>query len=107
VLYFILQLCSLSLTRLELLISLVQLSLEVIDVALGGGQLILSVLQSDEGVVNEVGLEVTAVISPHQLVVQLLDTCLKVGILLEKLSIALLDVLEDAVLGLHLTGVLL
>jgi hypothetical protein len=39
-----LQVYGLSLTRLELLISLVQLDLEVVDVALGGGQLILSVL---------------------------------------------------------------
>jgi hypothetical protein len=43
-LYLILQLHSLSLTHLELLISLVQLDLEVVDVALGGGQLILSML---------------------------------------------------------------
>jgi hypothetical protein len=35
VLYLMLQLCSLGLTRLELLISLVQLGLEVVDVALG------------------------------------------------------------------------
>jgi hypothetical protein len=35
VLYLMLQLCSLGLTRLELLISLVQLDLEVVDVALG------------------------------------------------------------------------
>jgi hypothetical protein len=39
-----LQVYGLSLTRLELLISLVQLDLEVVDVALGGGQLVLSVL---------------------------------------------------------------
>jgi hypothetical protein len=39
-----LQVCGLSLTRLELLISLVQLGLEVVDIALGSGQLILSVL---------------------------------------------------------------
>jgi hypothetical protein len=44
VLYLILQLCSLGLTRLELLISLMQLGIEVVDVALGGGQLVLSVL---------------------------------------------------------------
>jgi hypothetical protein len=42
-----------------------QLGLEVVDVALGGGQLILSVLQSGVGVVEVVGLEVTAMISPH------------------------------------------
>jgi hypothetical protein len=39
-----LQLCGLSLTHLELLISLMQLGLEVMNIALGGGQLILSVL---------------------------------------------------------------
>jgi hypothetical protein len=39
-----LQVGGLSLTRLQLLISLVQFSLEVVDVALGSGQLILSVL---------------------------------------------------------------
>jgi hypothetical protein len=43
-LYLILQLHSLSLTHLDLLVSLVQLDLEVVDVALGGGQLILSML---------------------------------------------------------------
>jgi hypothetical protein len=41
----ILQLGSLSLTRLELLISLVQLDFEVVDVALGSDQLIMGVLQ--------------------------------------------------------------
>jgi ubiquinone/menaquinone biosynthesis C-methylase UbiE len=65
VLYLILQLCSVSLTHLELLISLVQLGLEVVDVALGGGQLILSMLQSSASIVKEVGLDVTAAISPH------------------------------------------
>jgi hypothetical protein len=44
VLYLMLQVCGLSLSHLELLVSLVQLGLEVVDVALGGGQLILSVL---------------------------------------------------------------
>jgi hypothetical protein len=65
VLYLVLQLCSLSLTRLELLVSLMQLDLEVVDVALGGGQLILSVLQLSAGVIKVVDLEVTAAISPH------------------------------------------
>jgi 2-polyprenyl-3-methyl-5-hydroxy-6-metoxy-1,4-benzoquinol methylase len=60
-----LQLCGLSLTRLELLASLMQLGLEVVDVALGGGQLILSMLQLGAGVVKEVGFEVMAAISPH------------------------------------------
>jgi hypothetical protein len=102
-----LQLYSLGLTRLELLISLVELGLEVVDVALGGVQLILSVLQSGMGIIKVVGLEVTTVISPHQLIIQLLDTRLKAGILLEKLSVALLNVLDGAVLGLHLAGILL
>jgi hypothetical protein len=94
-------------THLELLISLKQLSLKVVYVALGGGQLVLSVLQSSAGVIKEVGLEVTAVISPHQLIIQLLDTHLKMGIILEKLSVALLNVLEGMVISLHLAGVLL
>jgi hypothetical protein len=84
-----------------------QLSLEVVDVALGGGQLILSMLQLGVGVVEVIGLEITAVISPHQLVVPLLDARLKAGILLKKLLIALLNVLDGAVLGLHLASVLL
>jgi hypothetical protein len=63
------QLCGLSLTHLELLVPLVQLDLEVVDVALGGGQLVLSVLQPSVGVVKEVGLAVMAAISPHQFVV--------------------------------------
>jgi hypothetical protein len=84
-----------------------QLGLEVVDVALGGGQLIPSVLQSGAGVVEVVGLEVTAAISPHQLGVQLLDVRLKVGILLKEFSAALLNVLDCMVLDLHLAGVLL
>jgi hypothetical protein len=107
VLYLMLQLCGLSLTHLELLISLMQLSLEVVDVALGSWQLILSVLQSGVRVVKKVGLEVTAVISPHQLIIQFLDMRLKADILLEKLLVALLNVLDGAVLGLHLASVLL
>jgi hypothetical protein len=90
-----------------LLISLVQLGLEVVDVALGSGQLILSVLQLSAGVIEVIGLEVTATISPHQLIVQLLDAHLKTGILLKELSVALLNILDGAVLGLHLAGVLL
>jgi hypothetical protein len=58
-----------SLTRLELLISLMQLGLEVVNISLGGSQLILSMLQSDAGVIKEVGLEVTTAISPYQLIV--------------------------------------
>jgi hypothetical protein len=102
-----LQVCSLSLTHLSLLVSLVQLGLEVVDVGLGGGQLILSVLQLGVGVVEVIGLEVAAVISPHQLIVQLSDARLKTGVLLKELSVALLDVLDGAVLGLHLVGTLL
>jgi hypothetical protein len=47
------------------------------------------------------------VISPHQLIIQFLDARLKAGILLKKLSVALLNVLDSAVLSLHLAGVLL
>jgi hypothetical protein len=79
----------------------------VVDVALGGSQLILRVLQSGAGVIEVVGLEVTVAISPHQLIVHLLDSCLKAGVLLKKLSVALLNVLDGVVLGLHLAGVLL
>jgi hypothetical protein len=68
VLYLILQLCGLSLTHLELLVSHVQLGLEVVNIAMGSGQLILTVLQSGVGIVKEAGLEVTAAISPHQLI---------------------------------------
>jgi hypothetical protein len=63
-------------------------------------------LQSSAGVVDVVGLEVTTVISPHQLIIQLPDARLQAGVLLQKLSVALLDVLDGAVLGLHLTGAL-
>jgi hypothetical protein len=58
------------------------------------------------GVVEVIGLEVTATIRPHQLIIQLLDARLKAGILLKELSVALLNVLNGAVLGLHLPGVL-
>jgi hypothetical protein len=79
----------------------------VVDVALGGGLLVLSMLQSGVGVVEVIGLEITAAISPHQLIVQLLDARLKAGILLKKLLIALLNVLDGTVLGLHLASILL
>jgi hypothetical protein len=46
----------------------VQLGLEVVGVALGSNQLILSVLQSSAGVIEVISLEVAAVISSHQLV---------------------------------------
>jgi hypothetical protein len=85
----------------------VQLGLEVVDVALGSHQLIPSVLQSGTGVIEVISLEVIAAISPHQLIVQLTDVHLQAGVLLQKLSVALLDILDDAVLGLHLIGALL
>jgi hypothetical protein len=85
----------------------VQLSLEVVDVALGSNQLILSVLQSGTGVIEVVSLEVATVISPHQLITQLPDARLQAGVLLQNLSVALLDVLDEAVFGLHLIGALL
>jgi hypothetical protein len=84
-----------------------QLSLEVVYVALGSNQLILSVLQSGAGVIEVISLEVAAAISPHQLIVQLPNARLQAGVLLQKLSVALLDVLDNAVLGLHLIGALL
>jgi hypothetical protein len=46
------------------------------------------------------------VISPHQLIIQLPDARLPAGVLLQKLSVALLYVLDGAVLDLHLTGAL-
>jgi hypothetical protein len=70
----------------------------MVDVALGSNHLILSVLQSGMGVVEVISLEVAAAISPHQLITQLPDARLQAGILLQKLSVALLDVLDDAVL---------
>jgi hypothetical protein len=82
-----------------LLVSLVKLGLEVVDVALGGGQLVLSMLQSGAGVIEVVGLQVTTVISSHQLIVQLLDARLKEDVLLNELSVALLNVLDGAVLA--------
>jgi hypothetical protein len=85
----------------------VQLGLEVVDVALGNNQLFLSVLQSGTGVIEVISLEVAAAISPHQLITQLPNARLQAGVLLQKLSVALLDVLDDAVLGLHLIGALL
>jgi hypothetical protein len=54
-------------------------------------------------VIKVVGLEVTA----HQLIVQLLDACLKAGVLLNEPSVALLNVLDCVVLGLHLANVCL
>jgi hypothetical protein len=54
-----------------------------------------------------ISLEVVAAISPNQLIIPLPDARLHAGVLLQKLSVALLDILDDAVLGLHLTGALL
>jgi hypothetical protein len=65
------------------------------------------VLQSGAGVIEVIGLEVTAAISPYQLIVQLPDARLKAGVILKELSVALLNVLDDTVLGLHLAGALL
>jgi hypothetical protein len=84
-----------------------QLGLEVVNIALGGGQLVSSVQQSGAGIIKEVSFEVTAAINPHQLIFQLLDTRLKVGILIKMLSITLLNILDGAVLGLHLVSILL
>jgi hypothetical protein len=97
----VLQLRGLSLTRLELLV------LEVVNIVLGDGQLVLSVLQLCMGVIKEVGLDVMAMVHTHQLIVQLLHMHLKVVVLLEELSVALLDVVDEAVLGLYLVVVLL
>jgi hypothetical protein len=47
------------------------------------------------------------VVGPHQLIIQLLDTCLQVVVLLKKLTVSLLDVLDEAILGRHLVVVLL
>jgi hypothetical protein len=84
-----------------------QLGLEVVDIALSGSQLVLSVMQSGAGVVEVVGLEVTATVCPGQLIIQLLDARLKAGVLLKELSVALLNVLDGTVLGLHLASILL
>jgi hypothetical protein len=65
------------------------------------------VLQSGAGVIEVVSLEVTAVRNPHQLIIQLPDVRLKVGVLLKELSVALLNVLDSTILGLHLASTLL
>jgi hypothetical protein len=57
------------------------LGLEVVDDALGNGRLVLIVPQSGAGVIEVIGLEVTTAISPHQLIIQLPDACLQVGVL--------------------------
>jgi hypothetical protein len=70
----VLQLNGLSLTRLELLISLVQLGLKVVDVALSSDQLIMGVLQPGAGVIEKVRLHIVAAVGTHQLIIQFLDT---------------------------------
>jgi hypothetical protein len=96
-----------SLTHLELLASLMQLGLEVVDVALSGDQLVLGVLQPGAGIVEEVQLHVADAVGPHQFVVQLLDAYFQAVVLLKKLIVALLDVLDEAVLDRHLVVILL
>jgi hypothetical protein len=61
----VLQLGGLRMTCLKLLISLVQLGLEVVDVALSSDQLILGILQPGAGVVEEVRLHATVAVRPH------------------------------------------
>jgi hypothetical protein len=65
------------------------------------------VLQPCIGIIKEVRLDVAAAIHRHQLIIQLLDMRLKAVVLLEELSVALLNVLDKAVLFLHLVIVLL
>jgi hypothetical protein len=50
----VLQLSGLDLTHLKLLISLMQLGLKVVDVALSSDQLILGVLQPGASIIKEV-----------------------------------------------------
>jgi hypothetical protein len=50
----VLQLNGLSLTRLELLITLMQFGLKVVDVALSSDQLVQGVLQPGAGIIKEV-----------------------------------------------------
>jgi hypothetical protein len=65
----VLQLGGLSLTRLKLLVSLVQLGLEVVDAALGSDQLILAVLQPGVGIIEEIQLHVVATVGPYLLII--------------------------------------
>jgi hypothetical protein len=103
----VLQLGGLSLTRLKLLVSLMQLGLEVVAVALSSDQLVLGVLQPGAGIVEEVRLHVVATVGPYQLIVQLLDARFQAVVLAKKLVVTLLDVLDEAVLGRHLVVVVL
>jgi hypothetical protein len=79
----------------------------VVDIVLGKGQRVLGVLQPCTSIIKEVSLDVTVVVRPHQLIIQLLDVCLKAVVLREELSVALLDVFDEVVLGSHLVVVLL
>jgi hypothetical protein len=103
----VLQLSGLSLTHLELLVSLVHLSLEVVDVALSSDQLVLGVLQPGAGVVEEVPPHIAPAVGRHQLIVQLIDMCFQAVVLLKKLAVSLLDELNEAVLDRQLMVVLL
>jgi hypothetical protein len=103
----VLQLSGLSMTHLELLVSLVHLSLEVVDVALSSDQLVLGVLQPGAGVVEEVPPHIALVVGRHQLIVQLIDVCFQAVVLLKKLAVSLLDALNEAVLDRQLMVVLL
>jgi hypothetical protein len=79
----------------------------VVDIVLGDGQLVLSVLQLGTGIIKEVRLDIVDAVCPHQLVVQPIGMRLKMVVLLEELSVALLDVLDNAVLFLHPVIILL
>jgi hypothetical protein len=79
----------------------------VVDIVLGDDQLVLSVLQPCTCIVKEVKLDIAAAVCPHQLFIQFLDTRLNTVVLLEELSVAHLDVLDNAVLFLHPVVVLL
>jgi hypothetical protein len=79
----------------------------VVDIVLGDGQLILSVLHLCTGIIKEVRVDVMAVVHPHQLIILCLDLRLKTMVLLEELSVAHVLVLDGAVLLLHLVVILL
>jgi hypothetical protein len=48
-----------------------------------------------------------AVVGPRQLVIQFLDACLQAVVLLKELMVALLDVLDEVVLGRQMVAILL
>jgi hypothetical protein len=85
----------------------VQLGLKVVDVALSSDQLIMGVLQPGAGVVEKVRLHIVATVGTHQLIIQFLDTCFQVVVLLKKLAVTLLDGIDEAALGRHLVVVLI